>query len=170
MYTTCSFCRAPTSFVGVGALSAPPWCGLSMLGNTAHVKTMSLTTFGLCSMVLSSTQNLLTNIPTVFSTTLCFWRSYSWIFFFSPVSCILLWSFTIHGIRAKESSPRNSENLVLPPPVVQVPEAPSSPFSLKMLLLKICASDEDPLDPTIIHRNLYAALIRARSTREKMPL
>ena len=42
MYTTCSFCRAATSFPEVGALSALPWCVLSMLCNTTHVKT----TFG----------------------------------------------------------------------------------------------------------------------------
>ena len=40
-------------------------------------------------------------------------------------------------------------------------------FSLKSLLLKICASDEDPLDPTLTQRNLYSALTRASNTKRK---
>ena len=59
---TCSFRRVTTTFAGIGALSAPPWCVLSMC-NTTHVKTMSLTTFSLCSMVHSSTVKLDTKYP-----------------------------------------------------------------------------------------------------------
>ena len=44
----------------------PPRCVLS---NTTHVKTMSLTTFGFCSMVPSSTLHLFT-IPKAFYTTI----------------------------------------------------------------------------------------------------
>ena len=44
---------------------------------------------------------------------------------------------------------------------------PSSICSLKSLLLKNCASDKDPLDPTLTQRNLYSASTRASSTREK---
>ena len=33
------------SSAGMGALSAPPWCVLSILCNTTHAKTMALTTF-----------------------------------------------------------------------------------------------------------------------------
>ena len=61
---------ATTSFAGVGVLSAPPWCVLSMLCNTTHVKTMSLTTCGLCSMVSSNALNLnyfiATNIHSIY--------------------------------------------------------------------------------------------------------
>ena len=37
-------------------------------------------------------------------------------------------------------------------------------YSLKSLLLKICASDEDPLDPTLTQRNLYSVSVRASNT------
>ena len=42
--------RIPSE-IQMGALSAPSWCVLSMLCNITHVKQMSLTTFGLCSVV-----------------------------------------------------------------------------------------------------------------------
>ena len=47
------------------------------------------------------------------------------------------------------------------------PKVPSSIFSLKLLLLKIYASEQEPLDPQSIHRNLYSASTRPRRTREK---
>ena len=52
----------PVHFVGLlcHMLGLVPWCVLS---KTPHVKTMSLTTFGLCSIVSSSTLNVLTDIP-----------------------------------------------------------------------------------------------------------
>ena len=48
------------SSAGVGGLSAPPPPSPldSQYVSTAHVNTMCLTTFGLCSMVVSSTLNL----------------------------------------------------------------------------------------------------------------
>ena len=49
------------------------------------------------------------------------------------------------------------------------PKVPLLIFSLKSLLLKKRASDEDPLDPTLTQRNLYSVLTRASSTREKKP-
>ena len=65
---------------------------------------------------------------------------------------------------------RSSASLALPPQVVQlqeVPRLPSSIFSLRSLLSKICASEQEPLDPQSIHRNRYSASTRARRTREK---
>ena len=52
------------------ALSALLWSVLSKLCNTTHVNRMSLTTFGLCSIVPSQTLNLLVRISKAFSTTL----------------------------------------------------------------------------------------------------
>ena len=49
------------SSAGVGGLSPPLWWLLSMLCSATHVNTMSLTIFGLCSMVVSSTLNLPTS-------------------------------------------------------------------------------------------------------------
>ena len=40
-YTTGSFCMAAMSSGRVGAVSALPWCVLTLLCNTTHVKTMS---------------------------------------------------------------------------------------------------------------------------------
>ena len=37
--TTSSFVMAATSSAGVGALATPPWCVLSMLCHTTHIKT-----------------------------------------------------------------------------------------------------------------------------------
>ena len=42
-YTDSSFAMAATSSAGLVALSNLPWCVLSMLCNTTHVETMSLT-------------------------------------------------------------------------------------------------------------------------------
>ena len=44
------------------------------------------------------------------------------------------------------------------------PQVPLSIFSLNLLFIKICASDEDPLNPTSKQRNLYSASTRASST------
>ena len=88
-YTACLFCWAATSFPGVGARSALPQCVLSMLCNTTHINTISLTTLSLCSMVPSCTLKHLTKILKVFSATLLPWRSCSWLFFlpWSVVFC-----------------------------------------------------------------------------------
>ena len=51
------------------ALSILPWCVLSILCNTTHVKTMSLKSFCLCSIVPGRTLNLLARIPNTFTTT-----------------------------------------------------------------------------------------------------
>ena len=51
----------------VDALTAFPWCVLSMLSKATHVKTMSLTTFSFCYVVPSKTLNLPAN---TFPTTL----------------------------------------------------------------------------------------------------
>ena len=45
-----------------------------------------------------------------------------------------------------------------------------SQFLFCLLWWNICASDEEPLDPTFTHRYLYSALTRASSTMEKKPL
>ena len=50
------------------------------------------------------------------------------------------------------------------------PKVPSSIFSLKLLLLKICASDEVPLDPTLTQRNLYSASTIVSSIQGKETL
>ena len=90
-------------------LSCLPWCVLSMLCNTTHVTTMSLTTFGLCSIAASSTQNMLAMILNKITT----------------VSCLVLQGLTGHGIKSKAlSSIKNSANLALPPPGIQISEAP----------------------------------------------
>ena len=62
-HTTGSFTMAAMSSSGVSALATLLWCVLSMLCNTTHVKTMSLTTSGLCSIVPSRTLNLLAHSP-----------------------------------------------------------------------------------------------------------
>ena len=63
-------CGGCMSSAGVSGLSGPPSWLLSMLCSTTHINTMSLTTFGLCSIVVNSTLNHLTSIPNEFSTTL----------------------------------------------------------------------------------------------------
>ena len=114
---------------GVGNLSGPPWCVLSMLFNTIHVKTMSLITFDLCSIVLSKILNLVARIPNAFSTTLLS---------LDPRVSTTLLSCSLHSLSACElccrvsqhmasrqrchHPARYSANLVLPHPRVQVVE------------------------------------------------
>ena len=57
---------SPTAVVGLSA--APD--GFSAFHVVPHMLSQYLTTFGLCSMVVSSTLNLLTSIPKEFSITL----------------------------------------------------------------------------------------------------
>ena len=150
----------------MGALSALLWCVLNVLCNTTHVKTVSLTTFGLCS-IERSTLNLLTNIPKAFSTIpFCLCRSFSLLFSLpcelpSAVAFCHPW--------------HQGKGVITQQEIVQIwfslpqgfrRQKPASIFSL----LKICASDEDLLDLTSTQRNLYSALTRASSTRGKKPL
>ena len=156
----------------MGALSALPWCVLSMLCNTAHVNTMSLTTLGLCSMVASSTLNWLTKIPGVFNHPPASGDpEVGHSFFESELSSAVGFHHPWH----------QGKGVVTLQKVMQIwsslsgsgagsPKLPSLIFSLNSLLLKICASDEEPLDPQSIHMNLNSTLTRARSTREKKPL
>ena len=62
IYTATSFAIAAMSSVGLGTLSSLPWCVLSILCNTTHVKAMCPTTFGLCPIVPNRTLKLLARI------------------------------------------------------------------------------------------------------------
>ena len=84
----------------------PPRWLLNMLCRTTHVNTMSLTTLGLCSMVVNSTLNLLVKISKAFSTTLRPLDILQLAILSSLVSCFLLYGLTNHGMRAKVSSPK----------------------------------------------------------------
>ena len=50
------------------------------------------------------------------------------------------------------------------------PQVPSLIFSLRSLLLKICASEQEPLDSQSIYRNVYCVSTRTKGTREKKHL
>ena len=102
----------------------PRWF-ISMLCRTTHVNTMSLTTFGLCSMVVNSTLNLLTSIPNEFSTTLLPLDILYLAILSSPVSRYLLYGLTSQGIRAQALSPAGSSVDLAPQvQVVQVVVVP----------------------------------------------
>ena len=135
--------------------------------NTTHVNTMSLTTLGLCSMVPSST---------------LIWLIFQRRFPPPPSSgdpavgysfflCELSSALRFHHPWTKMSSRIKKKCKSCPPfPRGSDHKLPSSIFSLKSFLLKICASEQDPLDPQSIHMNLYSASTRARGTRKKKPL
>ena len=150
-----------------------PWCVLGMLCNTTQVNIMPLATISPCSMVPSSTVKRLRRFQSCFQKASCLWRYFSWLFFLTLSVAFCCRVCPSMASRQTSRQPaRSSASLAQPHPGVQVPEAPScypqsSPFSLPS---KICASEQEPLDPQYIHRNRHSASIRARRIRKKKPL
>ena len=132
----------------LGDIQAPPWCVLSMLCNTTHVKTMSLTTFGILQHPPASGNPTIVYsfFPCELSSAVgCQHPYHQGKDIVTQQDIVLIWPST--------SGSRGGN-----------PKVPFSMFSLQLLLLKIYASDEDRLDPTLTHRNLYSALTKASST------
>ena len=129
-------------------------CPQHVMQHHTRVKSICLTTFGLYSMVPSSTLNLLTN---TFSTTLLPSGDPAVGYSFFP--CELSSAVGFHHPWHQDKGVTTQKEImqIWPPPPPPPPpsgsggrslKVPSSIFFLKSLLLKICASDEDPLDPT----------------------
>ena len=162
-YTTCSFCRTAISSSRVGALVALLWYVLCMLCNTTHIKTMSLTTFSLCSIVPNSTLNLLTDIPNTFS-----YPPASG----DPVVCYSLFPCELSSAVGFHKPGHQGKGIVTQEKVVQIwpsliqgagsgsPKVPSSISFLNLLWVKLCASDDDPLDTTSTPVNIRINVLK----------
>ena len=145
-----------------------------MLCNTKHVKTMYLTTFWLCFILPSETLNLLARISNAFSSTI--------MPFGAPVLCYSLFPCELSSAVGFYKPWHQGKGVVTKQEIVQIwsclpqefrgrnPGVLSSIFFLNLLWLNICTSDIDPLDPTSTQRNLYSALTKAISAREKKTL
>ena len=134
-----------------------------------------MTSFRFCSMVASSTLNLLTNISNT-------------IFLHhppasgDPVVCYSLVPCELSSAVGFHHPWHQGKGVITQQEIVQIwsslpsgsvgrsPKVPSSIFFLNLLQLKICVSDEDPFDPKFTQRNLYSVSTNASSTREKKPL
>ena len=88
-----------------------------------------------------------------------------------PVVCNSLFPAELSSVLGFHKKFNQGEGVITQEIVVQIwPSLPSVIFFFNLLQLKICAPDEDPLDPTSTHRNLYSVSTRASSTRQKKPL
>ena len=140
---------------------------------------MFMKTLSLCSIVPTSTLNLLTNThspyPPASGDPLVYYSLFP-CELSSAVGCDHLSSYHLYlSSRQRHRHPgRNSANLALPPSSrssgSRSPRVPSSIFSLDLLWLNFCASYEDSLDRTSTQRTLYSVSTRASSPREKKPL
>ena len=132
-----------------------------MLCSTTHVNTMSRITFDLCSMVVNSTLNCLTSIPNKFSATLP--PGY-------PVVGYSLFSGQLVSTVRLDKPKHQGKVHLLPGSSGSGGGSPKVLFSFllfSLLLLKICASDDDPMAPVLTPRSLQSAWTKVRSTKEK---